>query len=98
MSRGPGRVMVELEQRLTSKWTPVAVMASDIYGTDPPTRAQIQAVSRAGRRLQALGRARVSRGWHSWAGRRYSSWVRTPITADETEQARAMMQRLGLPT
>ena len=100
MSRGAGRVMRELEQRLTPRWTPVAILAREIYETDEPTRAQMVAALRASRRLQALGRATFSRGHVNWLtggvteeGYRvcedYWSAVRTPITADDIEQAKA---------
>ena len=98
--------MRQLEQRLTPRWTPVAMMAREIYETDQPTRAQMVAVQRACKRLHALGRAHFSRGHHHYrtggvteAGypiyEECWSTVRTPITADEIERARAMTREAG---
>lgn len=62
MSRGAGRVMRELEQRLTGWPTPIVVLARDIYAVDEPTRAQIESVRRAAKRLASLDLARTPRG------------------------------------
>ena len=64
MSRGPGRVMQELEQRLSERPMALTLLARSIYHTRQPTPAQMESIRRAAARLTELGRAerpRVSR-------------------------------------
>lgn len=86
MSRGAGRVMRELEHRLSGWPTPLVVLARDIYAVDEPTRAQIESVRRAAKRLRDLGRARTPRGC-----------VRRLRTEAEIEEIRQNRIRHGLP-
>ena len=111
MSRGPGHVMRELEQRLTERPMALARLARSIYGTQQPTPAQMESIRRAAARLVELGRAErqhVSR-WVTTAEldgqgfpikRRHDSWLRTPRTPEEIErdraEAEAFMRARGL--
>lgn len=99
MSRGAGRVMREVEQRLTEHPIPIVVLAREIYAVDEPARAHIEAVRRACRRLIELGRAerpiKQERfiAWDSGVDRsalprHRSSWVRAPLSADVVERRR----------
>jgi hypothetical protein len=103
MSRGDGRVMRAVERRLTANWTPVVVLAREVYDVEQPTRAQVEAVRRAVRRLVEQERAMRERSRHSeptgelneWGGpvfEDYHSSARTPWTAEEREANRRMAE------
>jgi hypothetical protein len=62
MSRGPGTVMTRLEALLTDEPQTVWWLAIDVYGGADPSRAQVESVRRAAKRLAAIGRAEVGMG------------------------------------
>jgi hypothetical protein len=57
MSRGDGRVMRLVAERLTEVPTPIIVLARDVYGVEQTTRAQVEAIRRAVKRLAQQERA-----------------------------------------
>src|SRR5215204_2976316 len=63
MSRGPGRIMIAVEQRLTAEPQPVADLAATVFRVDRNrlTRAQIESVRQACKRLAKRDRAHVTR-------------------------------------
>ena len=66
MSRGAGRVMRQVQQRLTTTPTPVMILARAVYGVPEPTRAQVESVRRAVKRLEELGQASSRRDSVYW--------------------------------
>jgi hypothetical protein len=98
MSRGPGRVMLAVEDRLTTKWRTLPALAADVFDSDPPTPSQVESVRRAVRRLKQQGKAQAVRDSHSndenWSKerppgiRQVALWttsveVRRPLTPEE---------------
>jgi hypothetical protein len=77
MSQGAGWVMREVEARLTGMPQPIPMVAREVFATETPTRAQIESVRQASRRLRELGVARTARGT-----------VRRPRTEAEQEDIR----------
>jgi hypothetical protein len=59
MSRGPGTVMTRLEALLTDEPQTVWWLASAVFEDDDPSRAQVESVRRAAKRLAAMGRAEL---------------------------------------
>ena len=105
MSRGAGRVMRQVQQRLTTTPTPVMILARDVYGVPEPTRAQVESVRRAVKRLEELGQVSSWRDSVYWPpgvrwpdGEHFQAMlcVRTAFSAEEIEerrrQARAAME------
>lgn len=102
MSRGAGRVMREVRSILTVEPTPIVVLARRVYGVQEPSRAQVESVRRASKRLVQLGHAHVRRRTVWWAtgevwpsGEPRFEWlrstlnVRTAKTEEGLEQERA---------
>jgi len=98
-------VMREVQGRLTSTPIPIVALAREVYAVPEPTRAQIESVRRAVRRLVQLGRAARSRGtryvptgerneFGDPVFERYCSWVRTAYSAEEISEARRMARAL----
>ena len=55
MSRGPGIIMVRVTEEVTSEWQSIADLAAAINGVTNPTRADIESVRRACKRLAEQG-------------------------------------------
>lgn len=106
MSRGAGSVMQALEPLLTDRGLPLPVLAACIFDTEQPTKAQVESVRRAARRLHEMGRAHVMRDLYglddaSGYKRRWRSTTTTlvslprrPPTAQERRKAMATMERV----
>ena len=82
--------MREVQGRLTSTPIPIVVLAREVYAVSEPTRAQIESVRRAVKRLVELGQAErptPRQTWIAWMRlpvderrtlRNHRAWVRTP--------------------
>jgi hypothetical protein len=77
--------MRAVETQLTGYAQPTRKVACAVFATEEPTRAQIESVRRAVRRLRELGVARTGRGV-----------VRRPRTEAEQQAVREARLRAGL--
>lgn len=53
----------------------ISDLAGDVYGTDTPTRAQVESVRRASKRLAEQGRLELD---YVWAPHLHPSWISPP--------------------
>lgn len=57
MSRGPGKIERALVGELSGEWSTMRELAKRLTDDDPPSRAAVESVRRACRRLAERGRA-----------------------------------------
>jgi hypothetical protein len=99
--------MREVEQLLTEQPKPIVVLAREVYAVEQPTRAQVEAIRRAAKRLVAQDRAHTDRqslwwrtdekwpnGQPKFSGTRSTLNVRVPLTEAEFEANRRMAEAL----
>lgn len=101
MSRGAGWTMIAVEAHLSPERRTIHDLAARVYGVHSVTRAQVEAVRRACKRLAQLDRAELQRRqayelgrWGRGSNQRFLT-ARSPLTAEEREQVRERQRLQG---
>ena len=92
MSRGDGSVMRAVVERLTDTPTPIEELACDVFGVQRATRAQVETVRRAVKRLIEQERADAFRHSLFRLDKRSRSRTRSTLNTDATNRGRSRVE------